>query len=63
MSDRLYYTDSYLAAFESPVFAIDDVDGRPAVRLAQSCFYPTSGGQLHDTGTLGGMAVVDVVAA
>ena len=36
MSDRLYYTDSYLAAFESPVFAIDDVDGRPAVRLGKA---------------------------
>ena len=63
MSERLYYTDSYLTAFDARVTAVGVDEGRPAVRLAQSCFYPTSGGQLHDTGTLGGMAVVDVVAA
>lgn len=63
MSERLYYTDAYLTAFDARVTAVEAHDGRPAVRLAQSCFYPTSGGQLHDTGTLGGMAVVDVVAA
>ncbi len=63
MSDRLYYTDSYRTEFEALVRAIDNRDGQPAVRLAQSCFYPTSGGQLHDTGLLGGAAVVDVVAA
>lgn len=63
MSERLYYTDSYLTAFDARVTAVGVHEGRPAVRLAQSRFYPTSGGQLHDTGTLGGMAVVDVVAA
>jgi alanyl-tRNA synthetase len=36
-------------------------EGRPAVELDRSAFYPTSGGQLFDTGRLGGSDVVDVV--
>jgi len=33
------------------------------VRLDRSVFYPTSGGQAHDTGTLDGVPVVDVQVA
>jgi len=62
MSERLYYTNSYLSAFQARVVAVDMQDARPAVRLTQSCFYPTSGGQPYDTGTLDGVAVVDVVS-
>src|SRR5262245_53449839 len=35
-------------------------DGSVAVVLDRTCFYPTSGGQPHDTGTLNGVAVFDV---
>jgi len=62
MNERLYYTDSYLSTFQARVLAVDTYQARPAVRLTQSCFYPTSGGQSHDTGTLDGVAVVDVVS-
>lgn len=58
---RLYYTDSYTTQFEAPVEAIFDLNGKPAVRLAQTYFYPSSGGQLHDTGSIGGVPVLDVV--
>ena len=37
---------------------VDERDG--AVALDRTAFYPTGGGQPHDTGTLGGAAVVDV---
>ena len=37
------------------------MDGRPAVTLDVSAFYPTSGGQPFDTGTLGAARVLDVV--
>ena len=33
---------------------------QPAVQLSRSAFYPTSGGQPHDTGALNDAAVVDV---
>lgn len=38
------------------------VNGQPAVALTASAFYPTSGGQPHDTGLLNGVAVTDVRA-
>ena len=59
MTHRLYYTNSYLAAFTSTVAA--ESDDRCRVYLDETAFYPTSGGQPHDLGTLGGVEVVDVV--
>lgn len=58
MTDRLYYRDAYLARFDAQV--TDVADGGRRVYLDRSAFYPTSGGQPHDVGTLGGIAVVDV---
>jgi misacylated tRNA(Ala) deacylase len=50
MTELLYYTDSYLRAFDSTVVAVDD--GAHAVALAETTFFPTGGGQPHDLGTL-----------
>lgn len=60
MTDRLYYTDSYRQTFRSQLLEALDWQGQPAVRLSRSAFYPTSGGQPHDTGELNGIRVVDV---
>ena len=53
MTDRLYYHNSFLHDF---VAALEDVrqtaDGRTAVVLDRTAFYPTSGGQTFDTGWL-----------
>ena len=59
MTERLYYNDSYLTEF---VAEIEEAatDGR-RLYLNRTAFYPTSGGQLHDLGTMNGVAVVDVV--
>lgn len=57
MTDRLYYADAYLTAFESEVVSVDGT----RVLLKRSAFYPTSGGQLFDTGALGGIRVTDVL--
>lgn len=59
MTQRLYYTDAYLSSFDAVVREI--ADGGRRVYLDRTAFYPTSGGQPHDTGTLGGERVVDVV--
>jgi alanyl-tRNA synthetase len=62
VTERLYYTDPYLAAFEATVAeTVQTADGRRAVVLDRTAFYPTSGGQPFDTGTLGDARVVDVV--
>ena len=64
MTERLYYTDAYLRVFTARVVAAEPAGAwgaRPGVILDQTAFYPTSGGQPHDTGTLAGGPVVDVV--
>jgi alanyl-tRNA synthetase len=57
MSDRLYYADPSLAFFEARVSDIREVSRSQGqslwqIALDRSAFYPTSGGQPHDTGLL-----------
>src|SRR5918994_465254 len=61
MTQRLYYTEPYRQTFDATVVAVEPSDGRLHVTLDQTVFYPTSGGQPFDTGTLGGAAVTDVI--
>ena len=49
MTDRLYYEDSSLYNFDAEVRSVAETP-RPAVILDRTAFYPTSGGQTHDTG-------------
>jgi alanyl-tRNA synthetase len=51
MTDRLYYRDSFLFDFEAEVHEATETP-RPALVLDRSAFYPTSGGQVFDTGWL-----------
>lgn len=60
VTERLYYDEVYLKEFDATV-----LEARPGktgceIRLDRSAFYPTSGGQPFDTGTLGGARVTDV---
>jgi alanyl-tRNA synthetase len=59
MTHRLYYSDAYRIEFTATVVDRDASGTR--VYLDASAFYPTSGGQPHDLGTIGGVPVVDVV--
>jgi alanyl-tRNA synthetase len=61
MTDRLYYSDSYLREFDATVVETREHDGGAAVVLDRTAFYPTSGGQPHDLGQLGAAAVTDVL--
>ncbi len=49
MNDRLYYRDSFLYNFDAAVSDVLETP-RPALILDRTAFYPTSGGQIHDTG-------------
>ena len=61
MTTRLYYDDSLLTEFDATVTGVREHEGRAAVTLDRTAFYPTSGGQPFDLGTLGGATVVDVI--
>jgi len=52
MTERLYYHDSFLYDFDARVVDSLDRNGRPAIVLDRTAFYPTSGGQVHDLGML-----------
>lgn len=60
MTDRLYYDNAYLLDFDANVVNTKARDGRYFCALDRSAFYPTSGGQPYDTGTLNGVRVIDV---
>ncbi|MFN2567377.1 MAG: DHHA1 domain-containing protein [Gemmatimonadaceae bacterium] len=59
MTARLYYTDSYLTTFDAQVVERGEAGRR--VYLDRTAFYPTSGGQPADAGTIDGIQVADVV--
>lgn len=58
---KLYFEDAYLTEFDARVVERREIEGRPAVVLDRTAFYPEAGGQSSDRGTLGGVAVVEVV--
>jgi alanyl-tRNA synthetase len=49
MTERLYYHDPLLYQFDAEVRSVVE-SPRPAIILDRTAFYPTSGGQIHDTG-------------
>ena len=59
-SERLYYTDPYLVEFDAVVREVREQNDRWKVTLDRTAFYPTSGGQPFDTGTIGEAIVLDV---
>ncbi len=59
MENLLYYVDSTIQEFSAQVLHIGN-DGRDYVVLSNTAFYPTGGGQPHDTGWLDDVEVNDV---
>jgi misacylated tRNA(Ala) deacylase len=49
---ELFAVDAYRTSFDARVVEVDRAGGR--LRLDRTAFYPTGGGQPHDTGTLSG---------
>jgi alanyl-tRNA synthetase len=63
MTEKLYYSDSYLKEFDAQLVDTVSHDGKTALVLDRTAFYPTSGGQPFDVGTFGDVRVLDVVDA
>lgn len=59
MTERLYLADPYLSKFHARVLEMRQLDGKPALVLDRSAFYPEGGGQPGDRGTLGAARVLD----
>ncbi len=60
MTVKLYDGDSRLRSFEAEVLRCEPAGNAWAVTLDQTAFFPEGGGQSADTGTLGGVRVLDV---
>src|SRR5579863_8667358 len=64
MTERLYCHDPFLYQFDAEVRSVEETP-RPALILDRTAFYPTSGGQIHDTGWISpaGSAAVQLDSA
>jgi alanyl-tRNA synthetase len=60
LTERLYFSDAYLTEFEARVVRREEKDDRTVLILDRTAFYPESGGQPADRGTIDGFAVLDV---
>lgn len=58
---RLYFDDAYQGEFKARVVERKIQEGQPGLILDQTCFYPESGGQPSDRGTIEGVEVLNVL--
>ncbi len=61
MTRRLYLEDPYVTSFDADIIETRETDEGPAVIFEQTYFYPDSGGQPSDLGTIGGVPIVKVI--
>src|SRR2546427_4639232 len=60
-TERLYYSDPYLLEFDANVVEIKPIGNRTGVVLDRTAFYPTSGGQPNDLGTINDIPLIDCI--
>ena len=60
MRELLYYQDAMIKQFTAQVIHTGIDCNRPYVVLSNTSFYPTGGGQPHDTGFINDLRVIDV---
>ncbi len=58
---RLYYDDAYTCNFEADIIERTEIEGKTALVLSHTYFYPTGGGQPNDTGTIHSAQILDVL--
>lgn len=58
---KLYYTDPYTMEFSGENFTVTELQNKPAIIFPETYFYPTSGGQERDFGTINDCQVTDIV--
>jgi alanyl-tRNA synthetase len=60
MTVKQYYQDAYMKAFQTAIQDQQEDESGCYVVLEQTAFYPTGGGQPHDTGTLMDKRIINV---
>lgn len=60
-TERLYYNDPYLLEFDANVIETKPAGDRLGIVLDRTAFYPTSGGQPNDLGTIDGVTLLDCI--
>lgn len=60
MTTKLYLNDPYRLDCSAEIIEQIQIQAQPGVILNQTVFYPTSGGQPHDTGTIDDVSIIDV---
>ena len=60
MTRRLYLEDPYVTSFDADIIETRETDEGPAVIFEQTYFYPVSGGQPFDLGTIGGVPITKI---
>jgi misacylated tRNA(Ala) deacylase len=60
MTELLYLSDAYATTFDAMVTDVASDEGAVRVKLDRTLFYPTGGGQPHDTGMIGAHTVINV---
>ncbi|MBS4173091.1 alanine--tRNA ligase-related protein [Bacillus sp. FJAT-49736] len=61
MTEKLYYSEPQTYEWTTEVTSILERNNKIYVTLAKTAFYPTGGGQPHDTGYIDTLKVLDVV--
>ena len=60
MTEKLFYADSHMITFSAIVEACEKVGDYYEAVLSRTAFFPEGGGQYADTGSIGGVRVLDV---
>ncbi|MFD1357836.1 DHHA1 domain-containing protein [Fictibacillus halophilus] len=60
MTKKIYYSSPYTTEWETIIKKSFTKEDQCFVVLEETAFYPTGGGQPHDTGTINGIEVLDV---